>query len=305
MPTTVTTVVENRGDERRPGFLYGTDAQIAADPKVFEYWPPRRPFVDTAPFAWRPAKNPARGYILRPSETGYRPGIFPHATTGAIFLGFGTGPNGGPAGGSLTNTNNGALQVGSDAPCFPVQDATGAVVTVNPVTIISRLRAPVEAAGDDVYPGAAAGSMCRFPDSPSVNQSDWAGIGIGIGSISENRAILAGRGTLGFAADPSNRANNQWFTLTGIYDPVGGKYRVRINGVQTAETSITQSNGWTQRTGYQLLRVGAAGDLGAAIERTWTGYIGGLAIMHLVGDDALHLTSLQRIENHFTALFPN
>lgn len=303
MPSKIITVSENYGDELRPGMLTGVHAQIAADPKVHEYWPMTRNLVSgISPssalsdqfFSVRPAKSRSKSMVLRPAEMGYRPQWSAIGNVG--FLRFGFGANGGPSGGSLTDTNNGALMTGPDARVFPVQ--VSQVPAYQPYTIIAVARAPASSA-DGKYPGAIVGSATIFPDHATESQTNWAGLGIGYGSSFFNRAFFAARGTNNLATEATDRATNTWFVFTGIFDVANELYRLRVNGTEVDTSAFVSSAiKSTEFTGYLSLRVGSAGYPGKIpLERTWVGDIGSIAIMHVAGNAAEHIDSLVRIEN--------
>jgi hypothetical protein len=304
MTALITRIPTSTDDERKPAAVVGVDAQICADPLVAEYFHPGKASISgiaagtDQPFAWRGLKT---GVRMTPAEAGYQPTYVADGGSGYGALKFGSGANAGLSGGSLSDTHNGALACPLDALLFPPQD--DAMGIANPYSIVVACKTPASAVGDDIYPGAIAGTMTRFPDSTSVNQNDWAGIGIGLGSISENRGFFAGRGLVGAAVSTSNDATDAWVILSGIFDLAGNQYVLRRNGVQVAVTAVTQSAPTADRAGYRQLRIGSAGDIGAAIERTYIGQIGAVAIMHAAGNAGSGLTSMQRIEARLKAMY--
>lgn len=293
---------ENSGDYARPGLIRSTWAAIAADDNVHALWLADAAFVDEDDFAWRDAKN-GRDYILRPSEWGYQPSLQTFGTTGANFLRFGQGTNPGPAGGTLDDTNNGALQASNAAGVFPAQDTASASTIQRPYAIVTAFNCPATADDGGAYPGVFAGCACRFPDSTSVTQTDWAGLGLGFGASSNYKVFGAWRGTAtgGYAADTSNRVDGNWHVAAFLFCPDSSVGKLRINGTQVASVSMSQNH--TIRTGQEQLRVGAAGDLGEAFARTLIGDLGSIAILHADCSSGAGLTSLEAIEDALIADF--
>lgn len=304
MTSLITRTATRLDDERKPAAVVGVDAQICADPLVAEVFLANKASISgilagtDQPFAWRGLKT---GVRMTPAEAGYQPRFVADGGAGFGALAFGSGANAGSAGGSLSNTHNGALASPLDALLWPTQDT--AMGIHSPYSVVVACKTPASAVGDDVYPGAIAGTMTRHPDSTITNQYDWAGIGIGVGSTSENRGYFAGRGTVGMAVSTSNDATDEWVILSGIYDVAGNQYVLRRNGVQVAATAVSQSVPNTERAGYRQLRIGSAGDIGAAIERTYIGQIGAVIIMHAAGNAGAGLTSMQRIEARIKAMY--
>ncbi|WP_133122828.1 hypothetical protein [Zhengella mangrovi] len=303
MSVDLITVDQNSNDLARPGILRGDIAAIAADPNVWAYWPARSQFINNGlDFAWRDAKQGSRAFHLRPSVYGYQPSVQTDGVTGMPYLRFGQGSNPGAAGGSLSDSYNGALQTRNDALVFPMQDPTTTVGIFRPYAIVCRVRIPATADDGGDYPGAVAGCACRHDDTPGVNQNDWAGIRVGFGGSSQSYVSYAWRGDVGYCTLADNRVNGEWQTVTGIFDPDAGVAKLRItsgSGIATEVDSDTIVQKHATRTGHTQLRVGAAGDLGEAIHRTLIGDIGSLAIIHAACASGSGLTTLQNIEDLF------